>query len=77
MEISRGVNIDADEMFDELGYTKKVVLNKIIYYIHFGFFIPDTQIIFNLKNKWFHTEMLSIDISTLQAINKKCKELGW
>lgn len=59
---------EADKMFEELGYNHK--FNN--FYEHdFG-----TTIEFQTKYK----EVLirgAIDVKDLQAINKKCEELGW
>ena len=61
----------ADEMFDELGY-EKIHDNKrrIVYSNHL------TRITFKIKNQWIDINM-NLDIRELQAINQKCKELGW
>ena len=54
--------MSADEMFDELGY-KKIHDNK-------------RRIVFKIKDQWIAINM-NLDILELQAINKKCQELGW
>lgn len=66
----------ADEMFKKLKYEKEEVANG------FQFYSDDKEIDFieNVDNKnkeiWiddFHV----ITMEELQAINQKCKELGW
>ena len=61
----------ADEMFDELGY-EKIHDNKrrIVYYNRL------TRITFKIKDRWVDINM-NLDMKELQAINEKCKELGW
>lgn len=66
----------ADEMFEKLGYGKYEDLRKI-HYID-----KDTQrIILNKDTKKFYKEghdyVDYISMQELQAINKKCQELGW
>lgn len=66
--------LTADEMFEEIGYNKTIYkdcieyrkrINKDVKYITF----------------WIHTKTVEnhqeINMQELQAINKKCKELGW
>lgn len=66
--ILNGVDKTADEMFEELGYKKK--FNN--YYEHdFG-----TTIEFENEYKEINIRG-PIEIQGLQAINKKCEELGW
>lgn len=61
----------ADEMFDEMGY-EKIHDNKrrIVYKKYWS------KIEFHIKNKWIEIDF-KIDIQELQAINEKCRELGW
>lgn len=72
---------EADKMFEELVY-KKIIENKIkILYEKEGRFW-DKEIRFDLMDKQIRVEMSTgdsepITIQELQAINKKCKELGW
>lgn len=63
---------EADELFDELGYVK-VHDNKrrIVYKNYLG------KIEFKIKDKWVDVGNMNIDMQELQAINKKCEELGW
>lgn len=70
-------NKTADNMFFELGFEKILKNNKIIYRIKHGILIPDTEIIFDCKNKWISTNFISLDIKELYAINKKIEELRW
>lgn len=63
-----GLDKTADEIFEELGYKKK--FNN--YYEHdFG-----TTIEFENEYKEINIRG-PIEIQGLQAINKKCEELGW
>lgn len=71
----------ADEMFEELGYEKKY-LNNIQWYIKKLFKNNYTQITFDVIDKTVaasnnKNEAINLDIKELQAINKKCQELGW
>ena len=69
--------MDADEMFEKLGYEKEEIGNG------FEFWTNDKEIDFivnidnnNNKEIWiddFHV----ITMEELQAINQKCKELRW
>lgn len=67
----------ADEMFEQLGYTKKEATweedNKK-HYIEYNSF--DTQIHFYLDEKYILIANV-INVYELQAINKKCEELKW
>nr|DAP59146.1 MAG TPA: hypothetical protein [Caudoviricetes sp.] len=75
--------MSADEMFKELGY-KKYTSDDCITYMKDLFMIT-----FIIDNKTFITEYkqgdynfpeirpFEIPIKELQAINKKCQELGW
>ena len=75
----------ANEMFEELGYEKQVVyynyeIDETIYERNFEY---STNVIFRHKNKTFkayygrNCKGANIDMEILQAINKKCQELGW
>lgn len=71
----------ADEMFEELGYEKENNSNYICEFYKYGTFnfIDDDDIIFikfDMKDKDFW-KSTSITMQELQAINKKCEELGW
>lgn len=67
----------ADEMFEELGYEKKETTwkdDRKKRFIEYN--SNDTQIQFSLDTK--HILITNIlNIQELQAINKKCQELGW
>ena len=72
--------MSADEMFEMIGY-EKVSDENYIYYNNLEW---EYTIVFDLSSKTFKgyidedTEVsLSIDMQELQAINQKCKELGW
>ncbi len=61
----------ADEMFDEIKY-RKIHDNKR----HIVYSNGLTKIEFKIKYKWINVD-LNMDMQELQAINEKCKELGW
>lgn len=70
---------EADKMFEELEYEKgKTQLDDIKYYKD-----DDNVIYFELEYKKFSKSgeydgmCDSITMQELQAINKKCEELGW
>lgn len=67
--------MNADEMFEKLGYKKQEGLREIHYYC------DDNEIILYKDFKWFscskQEEIDFINIQELQAINKKVEELGW
>lgn len=67
----------ADEMFEELGYAKEETTWKEDNKKHFvEYNSNDTQIQFSIDTK--HILITNIlNIKELQAINEKCKELGW
>ena len=70
----------ADEMFKELGYTK---IQDDKYWVDYQ--KRNENISFNLTHKFIETtrkyrnEYIDkrLNIKELQAINEKCKELGW
>lgn len=66
----------ADEMFEELGYTKIYKKDQIIYREKMGLLIPNAEIIFYKDTKWLEVNF-KLDMRELKAINKKCEELGW
>lgn len=73
--------LSADEMFEKLGYEILFKDKDIIQYEFEGFYM-DTEIRFDLKwqtvlKEYFTGESQEISIQELQAINKKCEELGW
>lgn len=67
--------MNADEMFEKLGYKKQEGLREINYYC------GNNEIIFYKDFKWFscskQEEIDFINMQELQAINKKCEELEW
>lgn len=71
--------MSAKEMFEKLGY-KEQADSEHIFYINDNY-IFRCQIAFDLAEKTFdvHIGYAANDITMkeLQAINKKCKELGW
>lgn len=78
--------MSADEMFEKLGY--KIATSKfytqeecIIYkkseaYIYFSLTNKCVGA-FGEKMRYEFNKMVLIEMQELQAINKKCKELGW
>ena len=68
----------ADEMFEELGYKKdnyteiEILYRKDENHI-IRFWKKGKRIIKQNEDGWY----MSITMQELQAINKKCKELGW
>lgn len=72
---------EADKMFEKLGYKILFEDKKNIQYEFEGFYL-DTEIKFDLKGKtvlkeYSTGESQEITFQELQAINKKCQELGW
>ena len=72
---------EADEMFKELGYEILINNNLYIQYEFEGIYM-DNEIKFDLKGKtilkeYSCGESREITMQELQAINEKCKELGW
>lgn len=69
--------MSADEMFEELGYEK--IENKIqITYVRP---YENVQFLLNVKKIEYHflkgSTFIIQTMQELQAINKKCQELGW
>ena len=72
----------ADEMFEELGYEKVEDIRGSIGFVYFKrekHFIYNEypKIIFHNKIKKLTIQNDYLTMQELQAINKKCKELGW
>lgn len=76
----------ADEMFEKIDFIKvedtdKELVYKSEYYvfgkkfIHHIMFVKIGRTIFSYKERI--EEQMGIGIGELQAINKKCEELGW
>jgi hypothetical protein len=70
----------ADEMFEKLGYKKTYsVMDDDVLMIGYGLNeepVEESEIIFLKKAKKIIIG-ISIGMQELQAINEKCKELGW
>ncbi len=71
----------ADEMFEELGYEIIVNSKTTLNYEKEGLYM-DKEIVFELLDKsvtagYGTGECCHISMQELQAINKKCQELGW
>lgn len=72
---------EVDKMFEELEYVKITENNIKILYEKEGHYW-DKEISFDLIDKQIRVEMSAgdsepITMQELQAINKKCKEMGW
>lgn len=74
----------ADEMFEKLGYKKEKYYNEIFYYKvngmgdKFGFeFWLNNKEVYPVLHEGNDDIALDLDMRELQAINQKCKELGW
>ena len=68
---------EADKMFEELGYKKEETKweeDELVHYIQY--ISSETLIEFALDSKMINIPSI-IDMQELQAINQKCKELGW
>lgn len=70
----------ADEIFKDLGYTKQYKDEDIYYYQDVE--VKDNYIVFEMGYKCFaktscYHDTGDITMQELQAINKKCQELGW
>lgn len=66
----------ADEMFEELGYEKIEEKDYIAYIEDSEDSMFRIEIYFHLDNKKVQIYN-AISLKELQAINEKCKELGW
>ena len=71
----------ADEMFEELGYEIIIDNGTTLNYEKEGALF-DKEIVFELIDKNVCAELgtgesANISVAELQAINQKCKELGW
>ncbi len=64
----------SDEMFEELGYKKNFEDKYRANYENNGF---ETIINFDKEYKDVRVYNNGFDMQELQAINKKCQELGW
>ena len=75
--------MSADEVFEELGYKKYIgdvseIYVKDLFMI--TFIIPNKRFIAEYKHGNYNFPKISpfeIEMKELQAINKKCEELGW
>ena len=79
--------MSADEMFEKLGYTKVIDNETEIRYeyketimgdklIHTILIAKVGKIVFSYRDDKNH-QVMGFGIKELQAINKKCQELGW
>lgn len=76
--------MNAEQMFKELGYTKRGFDDFIVY--EKGDYISLNVIEFHLKNKIIQSYIeecelgnviSGLTVDELKAINQQCKELGW
>ena len=69
----------ADEMFEKLGYEKHSSQSHERYDLYSADDEHLIRIVFNVITKRIaiHCDNEALDIEELQAINKKCQELGW
>ena len=71
----------ADEMFKELGYKKREVYNGYLYTDDTVFNIKITNIrridLYYDSEEGKHENLIQLTFGELQAINKKCQEMGW
>lgn len=91
--IEMNEELTADEMFDKLGYKKSWIMNILhyeqditsdnglgIYHINGIEFVCNhncISIFSKVGNEKTYGAFNGLDMELLQAINKKCKELGW
>lgn len=72
--------MNAEELFEKLGYKKQVGFESICF-VYENEDTADFEIIFDLKNKNIHTHGAcsdkSISMDELEAIKKQCEELDW
>jgi hypothetical protein len=81
-EKSSCIEKSADEMFEELGYEKVEDIRESIGFVYFKrekHFIYNEypKIIFHNKIEKLTIQNDYLTMQELEAINKKCKELGW
>ena len=74
--------MNADEMFEKLGYEKVSDITENTGYVYFkkekhSIYYEYPKIIFHNKIKKITIQNDYLSIQELQAINKKCQELGW
>lgn len=77
----------ADELFEELGFTKAIDNDTEVKYYYINTIMGDRiehtiqiakigKIVFSYRNDRNH-QVMGLGKKELQAINKKCQELGW
>ena len=73
--------MNAEQMFEELGYQRNEENEKIIYLIETKSLFYYQEIIFNLVQKVILIDgnflEVAIESDLLKAINKQAEELGW
>lgn len=65
----------ADEMFEKLGYSKSY--DDEYKAIHYGHKRTSDEVVFREKEGKIDITIYNTTMRVLQAINEKCKELGW
>lgn len=77
----------ADELFEELGFTKAIDNDTEVKYYYINTIMGDRiehtiqiakigKIVFSYRNDR-NDQVMGLGKKELQAINKKCQELGW
>lgn len=77
----------ADELFEEMGFTKAIDNDTEVKYYYINTIMGDRiehtiqiakigKIVFSYRNDRNH-QVMGLGKKELQAINKKCQELGW
>ena len=68
---------EADKMFEELGFSKLHVVGNEIKTVYRNCKGKHIQFNHLIKRISFEGTYIWIDMQEQEAINKKCKELGW
>lgn len=72
---------ESDEMFKELGYEMTEIYNGYLYTDKTGFNIKITNMkridLYYNEEVEMYENLMQLTFEELQAINLKCKELGW
>lgn len=77
---------EADKLFDELGYEKIINKRCMCEYVkyfklkgarHIIFILDKTVCVCEENDKYLAVNRDYFNMQELQAINKKCEELGW
>ncbi len=68
---------EADAMFEELGYKKRLIQNICEEEIGICYYSEKESINFYYEGQKINKYLAYITMEELKAINKKCGELGW